>query len=140
MRLNSTAALGSLRQIAKEIVVPATKTMPSLVLPEGSVCVTPFYCIHRDADVFHEKPDEFIPSRWENNAANGGDNADMIAAFLPFSIGRRNCVGQALANAELHVTIAELIRRYEFTVQDPGFTDYYVTLKIVNCMMWVKPI
>ena len=133
MRLNATTALGGLRVTSRDVQVPSFGKHQAFVIPSGSVCIMPFYAIQRDASVF-ERPDDFVPSRWEN------PSNDALLALMPYSVGRRNCVGQAMANAELHVIIAELIRRYEFTVAEEGFTDYYVTLKNTGCLLRATPV
>ena len=42
--------------------------------------------------------DEFRPDRW---LPSDPDAAKLAALFMPFSLGRRNCVGQNLAMLEL---------------------------------------
>lgn len=48
--------------------------------------------------------------------------ASLDKAFIPFSRGSRNCIGQNLAMAELAYTVAYLVRRVEmrFDVEGMG--------------------
>ena len=61
-------------------------------------------------------PGEFRPERFINE---DGSASSVRTAFLPFSTGRRICVGETLAKATLNYTMASLIQRYEF-VPVPG--------------------
>lgn len=128
MRLHATAALGSLRLATRDIAVSG-----GMVIPKGAICGMPIYALHRDADVF-DKPDTFDPERWAN------PTPAMMAAYQPYSVGRRNCVGQALAQAELQVVTATLVHRFAWTVVDEGVTDYYVTLKNTGCRLRAVPV
>ena len=143
MRVNATAALGSMRVMHKDVEVTTTTTTntTTLVIPKGAVCLTPFSVIQRDADVF-QSADEFRPSRWEqtSNAEPQKCFQQKSAALMPFALGRRNCIGRTLANAELHVIVAELVQRYEWTVESEGTVEYFVTLKNANCLLVAKPI
>lgn len=127
MRLHAVAALGSIRVLQENLVVPNS----NMYIPAKAVCFTPFTILHRDPNVY-SNPGRFDPSRWEKPS----DAA--LQSFLPFSCGRRNCQGQALANAEIGVILARLCANYQFTVTDPGTTEYYVTLKTVNSLLLAR--
>ena len=49
--------------------------------------------------------------------------------FAPFSIGQRNCVGQALAIGQLKQVVAALAVRFVFEVVTPPTPDFFLTLK-----------
>jgi len=55
-------------------------------------------------------PTSFLPDRWHPNANSLPDKK----AFLPFSIGTRNCPGQNVAIKELLLSIVSLLREFEF--------------------------
>lgn len=61
LRLHPSAALGSVRQLVKDLVLPHTHK----VIPKGSIIKTNYYVIQRDENLY-EDPDMFKPSRWEN--------------------------------------------------------------------------
>lgn len=73
------------------------------ILPKGTVVGMQNWMHHRDPDVF-PNPDEFRPERWLDST-----NA-MEASLTPFSIGRRNCIGQNLAWEELYLAVSAIMR------------------------------
>ncbi|OAL43686.1 cytochrome P450 [Pyrenochaeta sp. DS3sAY3a] len=73
-----------------------------LVLPKGTVVGMQNWMHHRDAAVF-PNPDAFQPERWLRSS-------DMMEDSLtPFSIGRRNCIGQNLAWEELYLAVGAIM-------------------------------
>ena len=90
------------------------------------------YNLHHD-ERFWPEPNEFIPERWETKYVNpdvpewAGYDPDKwintmlypneIAAdfaYLPFGGGARKCVGDEFATLEATVTLAMVLRRFEF--------------------------
>ncbi|CAG7957653.1 unnamed protein product [Penicillium olsonii] len=84
-------------------------------IPEGTMVGTTTYAVHRNPNYF-KSPDEFFPDRWIANPELGVDEQGIKTAkqaFVPFSSGARSCVGWKLAWAELNVTIARTLFRYD---------------------------
>jgi len=90
------------------------------------------YNLHHD-ERFWPHPNEFIPERWETKYANpdipewsGYDpdkwiNTNLYPnevasdfAYLPFGGGARKCVGDEFATLEATVTLAMVLRRFDF--------------------------
>lgn len=69
------------------------------------------WAIQRDPRWF-ERPDDFLPSRWE------GDLAKTLHryAYFPFGGGPRFCIGQAFAQMEAVLLLATLARRFHAEV------------------------
>ena len=80
----------------------------SMVLPQISITMN-------DPENF-EEPHKFMPERFidENN------NLKKVDALVPFSLGKRQCLGESLARAELFLIFANLLRNFEFSCQDPA--------------------
>jgi len=72
-----------------------------------NVSVRPFV-IHRNPAVW-SSPEEFKPERF---TASPPENADEPFAFIPFSAGVRNCIGQKFALNEMKVVLIMLLRSY----------------------------
>jgi cytochrome P450 len=92
---------------------------------DGTVLYLVHYLIHRDKKVYGETADEFVPERWlgdtntsaahEHEEHGHSDSEKVpISAWRPFERGPRNCIGQELANLEVRVILACVIRRYDF--------------------------
>jgi cytochrome P450 len=71
------------------------------------------YLLHRHPK-YWDDPDEFKPERW---LEKGEEFMSRIRfAFLPFSAGGRNCIGQRFATMEAKLIMAELIRSFVFQI------------------------
>jgi cytochrome P450 len=80
------------------------------VIPKGTQILVNPYLIHRDPSHWDE-PEQFRPERFlpENCV---GRNA---FAFVPFSAGSRNCIGQRFALMEEKTLMASILRNFEIT-------------------------
>jgi PHYB activation tagged suppressor 1 len=107
---------------------------------KGTGVVVPFFVLHRDPELWGPTAAEFDPSRFlssnhapsaasngaHSNGEAGADAASFAAAarhklaFLPFSMGPRNCVGQNFALLEGRIILALLLQRLDWTV-DPSY-------------------
>jgi pentalenene oxygenase len=76
------------------------------LVPEGADVVWSPYLHQHDPDVFAD-PDAFDPDRWtpENVSATRG-------SFLAFGDGRRKCIGENFAWAELQIILATILRTW----------------------------
>ncbi|KAJ7624327.1 cytochrome P450 [Mycena polygramma] len=102
-------------------------------IPAGtSICMPP-YSLHSNPNYFSH-PDEFIPDRWLPGSTLEKHD---ISAFIPFSLGPANCVGQKLAKREMVMLLAGLFRCFTLRFAE-GFDsaawptqihDYFVTTR-----------
>ncbi|KAI9296972.1 cytochrome P450 [Neoconidiobolus thromboides FSU 785] len=65
-----------------------------------------------------EEPDKFNPERW----ITGDGKFRSDPNFMPFLIGPRGCVGRTLAWMELYLATANLVRNFDFYLNDPKLT------------------
>lgn len=128
MRLYPVASAGSIRVTGRDFT-----THRNELLPMGSICFIPFLLLFRNKDIFTD-PDEFIPSRWED------PSREMLDAYNPFSLGKQNCVGQSLAQAETYAIVARIVSEFELTVKDEGSIDFFLTLKPVGAILQARKI
>lgn len=84
---------------------------PGLVIPKGVVFILHIYCLHRsklfwgeDANEFN--PDNFLPERVAQRHP---------ATFIPFSFGKRNCIGLRYAMLSMKTILVRFLQRYKVT-------------------------
>jgi len=83
------------------------------------------YVYNNDPSIF-EDPFNFNPDRWL-----GPDVTKLDSHMISFSRGGRTCIGMNLAYAELYLTFAHLVRRFDVvndgtTDEDMDWTDCFV--------------
>ncbi|NP_001072667.1 cytochrome P450 family 4 subfamily V member 2, gene 2 [Xenopus tropicalis] len=76
-------------------------------VPKGVNVVIIPYALHRDPEYFPE-PEEFRPERFFPENASGRNPY----AYIPFSAGLRNCIGQRFALMEEKVVLSSILRNY----------------------------
>nr|XP_012223674.1 PREDICTED: cytochrome P450 9e2-like [Linepithema humile] len=87
---------------------PALPGDKSFVVKKGRSIWFPVYGLHRDPKYF-ERPNEFDPNRFlDENKKNMN-----LAAYIPFGIGPRMCIGNRFALLETKVLIFHLLARCE---------------------------
>lgn len=126
MRLWPVAALGSIRESVIDI------PYKDKIIPKGATVVLPFYSIFRTGI---KDPDIFLPERW--SVTNPDYETLKLMSGLPFSSGKRNCVGQNLAMMELRLVLAHLVHAFTFELVGDVKTDYFLTLKPDNVRLRV---
>ncbi|XP_063233694.1 cytochrome P450 4g1-like [Bacillus rossius redtenbacheri] len=79
----------------------------SYTLPAGTIVVIPIYLVHRNPEYF-PNPDTFDPDRFsgENSASR------PACSFIPFSYGRKMCLGKSYAYMAMKTMLSVLLRRY----------------------------
>ncbi|KAJ4352017.1 uncharacterized protein N0V89_007363 [Didymosphaeria variabile] len=110
-----------------ERVVPSTglALANGVTLPPGTVVGVNPWVVHRRADVYGERPNEFLPERWlqgksESDAEFEGRMRRMGDADLSFGKGNRVCLGRPLALVEMAKIVGTLFAKYEIELEDPN--------------------
>ncbi|CRK96913.1 CLUMA_CG010305, isoform A [Clunio marinus] len=84
-------------------------TLGHLTLPKGtSVSISPFF-LGRDPEIYPD-PLKFDPLRFEVETNNEKNNP---YAYVPFSAGPRNCIGQKFAMLEMKSIVSKVIRNFK---------------------------
>ncbi|XP_011802453.1 PREDICTED: cytochrome P450 4B1 [Colobus angolensis palliatus] len=100
-------------QVYRQLSKPVT-FVDGRSLPAGSLISMHIYALHRNSAVWPD-PEVFDPLRFST------ENASKCHpfAFMPFSAGPRNCIGQQFAMTEMKVVTAMCLLHFEFSL-DPS--------------------
>ncbi|XP_054983870.1 leukotriene-B4 omega-hydroxylase 3-like isoform X4 [Sorex araneus] len=77
------------------------------VIPKGVICLISIFGTHHNPSVWPD-PEVYDPFRFQPE--NMEDRSPL--AFIPFSAGPRNCIGQTFAMAEMKVVLALTLLRF----------------------------
>jgi cytochrome P450 len=77
----------------------------------GEVVIPFFWGVHRHPD-FWKEPARFDPERFSPEASKGRN----AWSYVPFSAGPRICIGNMFSLIETVILLAQMLRRFEFTV------------------------
>ncbi|XP_055355555.1 cytochrome P450 2U1-like [Paramacrobiotus metropolitanus] len=105
-------------RLSDPIPIPARRTLETTELggyeiPAETVIYPNLYSAHMDPKFF-PNPEKFDPDRFLD--ANG--NIKKLEGYMPFSVGKRYCYGEALAKMELFIFVASLVKYFNFII--PG--------------------
>ncbi|KAJ3629676.1 hypothetical protein MTP99_014053 [Tenebrio molitor] len=76
--------------------------------PQGTILTIFIYAIHHN-EKYYPKPEIFDPERFSLENQSQRHNY----AFIPFSAGPRNCVGQKFAMLEMKATIIKILKKFK---------------------------
>ncbi|XP_035944966.2 cytochrome P450 4F3-like isoform X1 [Halichoerus grypus] len=79
------------------------------VIPKGSTCVISIFGIHHNPSIWPD-PEVYNPFRFDPEIPQ----KRSPLAFIPFSAGPRNCIGQTFAMTEMKVVLALTLLRFRF--------------------------
>ncbi|KAK8719096.1 hypothetical protein OTU49_014243 [Cherax quadricarinatus] len=89
------------RDLKEEVVIDNYR------IPAGTTVMVVIYCLHRDPAQF-PNPEVFDPDRFlpENVSKR------HPYAYIPFSAGPRNCIGQKFALMEEKILLSNILRKF----------------------------
>ena len=82
------------------------------------------YLMHRHPDNF-DKPNDFIPSRFLDDKSS----SKCAKNWMPFSDGRRDCIGKHFAMLESKIALSSIILNFNSEIVD---SDECMVMKVVN--------
>ncbi|XVF38007.1 hypothetical protein REPUB_Repub20aG0060600 [Reevesia pubescens] len=113
MIMNETLRLyppvnGLVRKVGREV------QLGKLVLPANIEFFIPNMALHHDPDLWGDDVHLFKPERFKEGIAKATNyNA---AAFIPFGMGPRSCVGMSFATTETKTALSMILQRYTITL------------------------
>ncbi|KAK8987954.1 hypothetical protein V6N11_065558 [Hibiscus sabdariffa] len=113
MIINETLRLygptnGLPREIRREV------QLGKLVLPGNINLHVQNIAVHRDPHLWGDDEHLFKPERFAEGIAKATNY--NVAAFFPFGLGPRSCVGMTFATTETKIVLSMILQRYTFTL------------------------
>ncbi|XP_046585104.1 cytochrome P450 2U1-like [Haliotis rubra] len=99
--------------VALPHAVPHDVKFRGYTFPKGVQVIAMLDSVLQDPDVWGD-PDNFRPDRFLD------DNGKVVKKdeFIPFSLGRRVCLGESMARMELFLFLTTMIQRFKFVPVD----------------------
>lgn len=127
MRLWPVAGTGSARTMQSEL------EYKGYVIPKGHLVMTSFFLMFRETWI--DRPDEFLPERWNPQNPQYAALREML---MPFSLGKRGCVGQNMAKMQMKLLAANMFRYFEFELAEELKYEVFLTIKMESLKMKLK--
>lgn len=89
-----------------------TCTIANTFIPAGTIVSADIYSIQRSPAYFADAS-SFRPERWIENGEGTLFENDNRAAYQPFLIGSRACIGRHMAQQSIRLVMARLVWRYD---------------------------
>lgn len=94
-------------------------------LVKGTTAVLFIYFIHRDPEQF-PNPNQFNPDRFLSE----NEPKHLPYAYIPFSAGSRNCIGQRFALLEEKLVLSSILRQYRLKTRQT-LDDLHLSFEII---------
>lgn len=97
---------------------------------KDSLVLISAYSAGRDETSF-PYANEFRPSRWNRNPVTGAHQlVNRAQSSIPYAMGARNCIGQRIANAQMHIILSKLLRTFKVKLLNANEFDIVMRLII----------
>ncbi|XP_076160021.1 cytochrome P450 family protein sad isoform X1 [Ptiloglossa arizonensis] len=92
--------------------LPEDSVIGNYFVPKGELLVLSIYSSGRDTANFSQ-PNEFLPERWIRTEKGTYQGVLNPHASLPFALGARSCIGRKLAEIQISLALAEMIKSFK---------------------------
>ncbi|RFU24445.1 hypothetical protein B7463_g11896, partial [Scytalidium lignicola] len=96
-------------------------------LPKDAVVIPALHHIHNNPDLW-DNPTQFNPDRWDTDRVKQRHKA----AYIPFAMGSRMCIGFNFALQEIKVFLPKLIYRYKFVREGDEPIEYDPMFQLIR--------
>ena len=103
-----------------------------ILIPAGVIVIVNHYAMFRSQWITNSNT--FDPDRWLDSNPQLPILKQM---FMPFSAGKRSCIGQNMAMFQLRILTAHFIHYFDFELMSEPSFEYFLTLKPRSMMMKV---
>lgn len=94
-------------------ILPENAQLGDFAVPQHTLVLISMYSAGRDSKSFPEA-NRFEPSRWIRDPSTGAlKNVANAYSSIPYALGSRNCIGQRIANVQMHSVIAKILRSFD---------------------------
>ena len=132
--ITETLRLSSIGPLSVPHKSTVDTTLQGYSIPKGTTVLTNLWSLHHDPEIWDD-PDAFRPERFLDEEGNFvPPKADR---FLPFSAGRRVCLGESLARIELFLVLARLLHSFKF--ENPPSCDLPVLEPVGGIALLPQP-
>ena len=115
--------------LQRQLIRTAMKdvTLGNVTVKKGDSAILLFSALNQDGTVY-DKPEEFQIDRF----AKENDRTRPRYQYVPFSIGRRICMGRHLGELMIKLLVTQFCLSYEF--ERPSGVEYYNNNRLTNCI------
>lgn len=98
-------------------------------LPTNINLFIPILALHHNPQIWGEDVHFFKPERFAEGVAKATNNNP--AAFFPFGLGPRTCVGLNFSTNEAKIALSMILKRFKFTLS-PNYVHYPADIFILT--------
>lgn len=110
LRLTSIVPLSAPHLCSEEVVIRG------YTLPKGTWILPNLDSVLHDTAIWGKDAMSFRPERFIDDEGK----LQFPEQFIPFSIGKRACLGEAMAKMELFLFLSSMLQRFQFLPSTPG--------------------
>lgn len=96
----------------------------SIKISRGTIILINIFMLHRRKDLWGDNANKFDPDRFLPENLK-----DQSKFYIPFSAGKRNCIGERFAIAALKILFVKLLREFKFSTK-LRFEDFNLERRI----------
>ncbi|XP_055940829.1 cytochrome P450 2J2-like [Argiope bruennichi] len=104
----------------------ADTTVGGYDIPKGTTIIANFWNVHHDPRYWDE-PDKFKPERF---LSQDGKSVVKSSNFMAFSLGRRVCPGESMANMEMFLYFTSILQKFDIVFPEGTKPTFEAKLKL----------